>query len=262
MKTALIGYTGFVGSSLRAQRSFEGLFNSTNFQDMAGQSFDLIVCAGLPATKWKINKDPQEDWIRILKLQSVLERVTTREFVLISTIDVYPGRTGQNEDAPFPSLSEMNAYGYHRLLFECFTAHAFSKAAIVRLPGLFGTGLKKNVIFDLLHDNALEAINPASIFQWYPMTRLWRDIETVREAGLRVCNLFPEPIPTARILAELFPGKQVGQKAGPAVTYDMHTKHGDLFGCSLPNYMDTAEEVFDQLAHYVRHEAVVSRKAG
>ncbi len=262
MKTALIGYTGFVGSSLRAQRSFEGLFNSANFQDMAGQSFDLMVCAGLPATKWKINQDPQADWTNILKLQSVLERVTAKEFVLISTIDVYPGRAGWNEDAPFPALSEMNAYGYHRLLFECFTAHTFSKTAIVRLPGLFGAGLKKNVIFDLLNNNALEVINPESIFQWYPTARLWRDIETVREAGLRVCNLFPEPIPTARILAELFPGKQVGQKAGPAITYDMHTQYGALFDCSLPNYMDTAEGVLEQLTHYVRHEATVPRKAG
>ena len=52
-ETALIGYSGFVGGNLLRQRSFDACFNSSNIEAIAGRSFDLVVCAGAPAEKWK-----------------------------------------------------------------------------------------------------------------------------------------------------------------------------------------------------------------
>ena len=40
--SALIGYTGFVGSTLLKQRSFDACFNSANIDQIAGRSFDLV----------------------------------------------------------------------------------------------------------------------------------------------------------------------------------------------------------------------------
>ena len=48
---ALIGYSGFVGSHLHQANVFDALFNSTNFRDMAGHEFDLMVCAILSKIK-------------------------------------------------------------------------------------------------------------------------------------------------------------------------------------------------------------------
>ncbi len=45
MKTALIGYTGFVGSNLLHDRSFTRRYRSTNIETIAGEHFDLVVCA-------------------------------------------------------------------------------------------------------------------------------------------------------------------------------------------------------------------------
>ena len=44
-----------------------------------------------------------------------------------------------------------------------------------RLPGLFGPDLRKNVLFDLLHDNLLEKIQPRSTFQWFDVELTWED---------------------------------------------------------------------------------------
>jgi hypothetical protein len=46
---ALIGHSGFVGTNLHRQRPFDYLYNSKNIGDICGRSFELIVCAGIPA---------------------------------------------------------------------------------------------------------------------------------------------------------------------------------------------------------------------
>ena len=92
-----IGYTGYVGTNLLRQRLFDNLYNSKNIEDMCGESFELIVCAGIPAAKWVANNDPRSDWQNIQRLIDNLAQVTTANFILISTIDVYPLLLGVDE---------------------------------------------------------------------------------------------------------------------------------------------------------------------
>lgn len=49
MTKALIGYTGFVGTTLLKQTKFDDFYRSTNINDIKGKKFDLVVCAGAPA---------------------------------------------------------------------------------------------------------------------------------------------------------------------------------------------------------------------
>ena len=58
---ALIGSSGFVGSTLRRQADFGSLFRSTTIGGVAGQHFDGVVCAAAPAQKWIANRDPAAD---------------------------------------------------------------------------------------------------------------------------------------------------------------------------------------------------------
>ncbi len=51
MTSALIGFSGFVGSTLLKQAYFESLYRSTNIGEIEGQSFNTVVCAGAPAQK-------------------------------------------------------------------------------------------------------------------------------------------------------------------------------------------------------------------
>ncbi len=61
LDNALIGFSGFVGSTLLRQRTFDAMFRSTDIFDIRGRTFDTVVCAGAPAKKWIANREPGTD---------------------------------------------------------------------------------------------------------------------------------------------------------------------------------------------------------
>lgn len=247
---ALIGHTGFVGSNLLAQRPFRDRFNSSNIREMAGRAYDLVVCAGVSAVKWKANREPERDWAGIRPLLDVLATVRAGRFVLISTVDVYPDPRGVTESSPVHGRAN-HPYGTHRLRVEDFVRERFPRHHILRLPGLFGRGLKKNVLFDLLHRNGLETVQPASSYQYYNLDRLWGDILRVLELGLPLVNLATEPVRTAEILAAHFPSLPVGSKAGAEVHYDMRSELARHWGRPGP-YLYGREDVMRDLGAFIR----------
>lgn len=230
MTRALIGYTGFVGGNLASGGGYSALFNSQNVGEMRGRHFAEIVCAGVASAKWLANRDPEADRRAIAALTDVLETVVADRFVLISTIDVYPVTdSGENEDAALAGRAN-HAYGQHRLALEEWVRDRFASARIVRLPALFGPGLKKNALYDLLTGNMIDRINPAATFQWYDVTRLAADLALVARHDLRLVNLFTAPLAMADIIDRLFPGAPIAAAAEPAPHYRLTTKHAALFG--------------------------------
>ena len=80
-------------------------------------------------------------------------------------------------------------------------------------------GLKKNVIYDLLHGNQLDKINPESSFQYYDLGCLWEHISLILREGIPLIHLFPEPLTTAGMIDRLFAGMAIGGDAGrPVIT--------------------------------------------
>lgn len=151
-KTALIGYSGFVGSNLVEQHGFGQLYNSKNITQIIDQEFDLLVCAGVSAVKWLANQQPQTDIENIEKLKQFLAQVKANHLVLISTIDVYDTPLAVDEDM-VPDTMKQDFYGKHRYLLEKWVTKQdnFNCHTIIRLPGLFGKHLKKNLIFDIIN---------------------------------------------------------------------------------------------------------------
>ena len=258
MRTALIGHTGFVGSNLKQQYNFTDLYNSKNIESMKGQEYDLVICAGVSAVKWMANKEPKKDLDAIKTLENVLETVTTKQFILISTIDVYSIPQYLNEDFDCSSMDN-HAYGTHRLAFEKFCDTKFNNCTIVRLPGLFGEGLKKNVIYDLLNDNCLEMINTKSSYQYYYLKYLWKDIQVALENNIKLINLFTEPVPTQEIYSTFFSSKEIGQDAVPEGHYDLHTKYADKWN-NNGNYIYTKGEMMQQLEEFINEYKKVQEK--
>ena len=148
MNNAIIGATGFVGTNLLAQHTFAERFNSRNIAELHGKRFDMVVCAAAPATMWAANKDPEGDLRNIQSLISHLERVETDRFVLISTIAVLADAAAM-ADENTTDFETIKGYGRNRRYLEQALAAVFQNLHIVRLPALYGIGLKKNFIFDI-----------------------------------------------------------------------------------------------------------------
>lgn len=243
MTTALIGHTGFIGSNLSRALPIDDRFNSANIESIAGQSYDVVYCAGLPAAKWIANREPERDWENVQRLMHALSSVSAAHVVLISTIDVYPRPIEVDEDTPI-DVTGHHAYGRHRLAFEEFVRERFS-STILRLPGMFGDGLKKNAIYDLLNDNQVAAISPDGVFQFYEVDWLVADIADARGGKRPLVNLSTEPVSMRDVAASVFERTLPG--AGPAARYDFRSKYAQPSG-----YFRDRETVLEAMRAYVR----------
>ena len=149
-KLGLIGYTGFVGGNLSCQYDFKFRFNSKNINESSGLNFSCLICAAAPGSMYHANKYPERDYANIIALINNLKKLKTDRLVLISTIAVFEDFNGENDEVS-EHYETKKPYGKHRRILEQFVEQNFSKFLIVRLPSLFGDGLKKNLIFDLMN---------------------------------------------------------------------------------------------------------------
>ena len=250
---ALIGHSGFVGGNLLAYRSYDTVYRSSDIDTIRGREFGHVVCAGVQAMKWWANLHPEEDLAGIDRLLDALSEVKANRFTLISTIDVYPSPRGVDEDSPIETAGH-HAYGRHRVLAERRIAETFPRALVLRLPGLFGPGLKKNVIYDLIHENNLHQVHPGGVFQYYDLRRLADDIDKAWSLGLTTLNISSVPIGTAEIRDRFFPGKELGGKDAAPAGYDMLSKHAAAWNGS-DGYLYPKERVLADLGDWLAAEA-------
>ena len=250
---ALIGNTGFVGGNLGAQQHFTHHFNSKNFTDMAGQEFDELVCAGVQAVKWWANQNPEEDWHGIAPLLEVLERVRARRVILISTVDVYKAPDGVDEATPIET-DGLHPYGLHRWRVEEFVRDRFADHRILRLPGLYGRGLKKNLIYDVMHGGELGGFDERSAFQFYNLARLGADIDVAASGSAGTYNLAVAPVSVAQVV-EAITGAPYSNRteAGP-LRYDMQSCALSLWGLD-GRYLEDEQTVLAGIVDFAAGQA-------
>jgi len=150
MGSTLVGFTGFVGSNLAKSHKFDNLYNSQNITDAFKINHDLVVYAGVRAEKFLANSNPEADFRNIETAITNLKGINPKKFVLISTIDVYEKTFGVDEDYQIDS-SKLQPYGKNRYFLEQWVENNIKDHLIVRLPALFGDGLKKNFLFDIIN---------------------------------------------------------------------------------------------------------------
>ncbi len=159
---AIIGHTGFVGGTLARQHVFDKKYNSSNIETIGHSIFDTVVCAAAPGSMFIANRYPDRDRDAIDKLIEQLSRVRTKRFVLISSIAVLADFAAGVDEST--AAFEMDlAYGHNRRLLEAFCESHFQDCLVVRLPALFGRGLRKNFLFDLM--NPLPSMLPEAPFK-------------------------------------------------------------------------------------------------
>ena len=252
MTDALIGHTGFVGGNLLRQRAFDACFNSQNIAEVHGQSFDLLVVSAMPAVKWLANREPDRDRASLDRLLGDLAKVQARRVVVISTVDVYPRPTEVDETTPL-DVTNHHAYGKHRRMLEEAIAAQFSRVVVVRLPALFGPGLKKNAVYDLMHDNEVHKIPSAGEFQFYNLERLWSDLQTAMSHELTLVNFATATTSMADIARHVFDREFDNDLGTPPPRYDMRTIHAAAFG-GRDGYLCSREQVLADLKTFVQRE--------
>jgi nucleoside-diphosphate-sugar epimerase len=248
MNNALIGFSGFVGSTLMKQALFNSLYRSTNITDILGKTFDTVVCSGAPAQKWIANKEPEQDKKNISGLIANLESVSAKKFILISTVDVFKNPIDVNESTPI-DLSNLHPYGENRYMLEKFVSENFSDYLIVRLPGLVGPGLRKNIIFDFQNDNNVAQVDSRSVFQFYPMVNLWLDIQNAINNNIKLIHLTSEPISVAEV-ANLGFGIEFNNHVSTSPAYyDFKSIHSEA-----KDYQYSKREIVQAIRSYAQSE--------
>lgn len=250
MKTALIGYTGFVGSNIANQSIFGKYYNSSNISTITDDTFDLVICAGVPAVKWWANLHPDEDLATIRQLINLYRNIKARRFVLISTVDVYKMSIGVDEQTEI-DINTLQPYGRHRFLLEQELKDFFKSFNVIRLPALFGPGLKKNILYDFVCNNQVEKINLDSSFQWYPLSRIWKDIQMTIENDLPVINMAVEPITTSVIKDRFFSTSSVSLDPMVKAEYDIRSIYGSHSIENGRGYLIGKDEVLQKMSKWL-----------
>jgi dTDP-4-dehydrorhamnose reductase len=228
----LLGSRGFIGSSLLSQMKIDRAFNRDNLQDLDSLVHDHLIFCSAPAEKWKANLHPEEDLRNLEGLVDLLRGISIKKLVLISTVDVFNQPVLVNE-LSVPDASSPNFYGMHRLYLEDKLRSIFPDHLVVRLPGLVGKGLRKNALFDLKMANNVHQLNPDSIFQFYPMKNLSKDISIALKAELDTIHLSAEPIKLGTISQQVFQHALQPTEKEPVI-YDFRTVKAELWESDMP----------------------------
>lgn len=144
---AIIG-RGAVGSAIFNDLNsiIEGveLYHTQNIDELLNDQsdvcFEAIIYAAVPGVKWKANINPQDDFDQVKQAfnQIMQLKLKSKRMILISTIDTLVDFSG--------------AYGKNRLWLENQVINEFGQAcAVIQLPALVGSTVKKNIWFDLTH---------------------------------------------------------------------------------------------------------------
>ncbi|MFM5433606.1 hypothetical protein ACET9I_21830 [Aeromonas veronii] len=250
MVSGIIGFSGFVGSNLCSQREFNYFYNSRNISEIRGMRFDELVITGVPAVKWLANKEPEADLLNIKKLIGELKEVEASRVILISTVDVYPNPVFVNESTLI-NIHCCQPYGKHRLFFENFVQDFFPNVHVLRLPGLFGHGLKKNIIFDFLNNNRIDLIDSRNSFQFYCLDSLSNDIEIAKSNNIRLLNVSVEPL-SVKDVAKCCGFDDFDNKLdGPLIEYDFKSIHYSCWVGGKSGYLYSKEHCLNALSNFV-----------
>ena len=184
----LIGYTGFIGSSLN-QDQFNLKINSKNWDSISEPiDVDKLVIAAPSGVKYLANREPLNDLDKCLSLvRNIIKYFKSiKTMVIISSND---------------TLNPTTDYGQNRLYFNtlmeevCRIKHLY----IMYLGMTFGSKARKGMVYDFLHGNF--DYYKGGTYQLYPVRRLEQDIQYCIDNGIHKAMLSSVPIKTSEIKA-------------------------------------------------------------
>lgn len=137
---ALFGANGFVGRKIYSSLLATGKYKVTpvtrdNYAASIGKFYNIIINSAMPAARFWAKNNPEKDFREtVSKTANILYGCTFDKFVQISTVSA--------------RCQLDTVYGRHKLAAENLCN--YGNNLIVRLGPMFGSGLKKGVLIDML----------------------------------------------------------------------------------------------------------------
>lgn len=188
----LVGSTGFVGGNLLAKHTFAAECHSSDITAQYGTRPDLCIYAGVPAAMFLANADPEADLAVMRAARENIRQIAPKRLVLISSIAVLADSRGVYEDSPARDTEGLPAYGKNRLQLERWVREDFPDALIVRLPALYGAGIRKNFLFDL-HTITPAMLRPEKYSELAAKSPLVKSAYTLADNGFYKLNGTVDP---------------------------------------------------------------------
>ncbi|MEX0811995.1 MAG: NAD(P)-dependent oxidoreductase [Chitinophagales bacterium] len=144
-KIAVIGAAGFVGSALMKALKEKGRYNvvpvvRNDYEQLKQDQYDLIIHTAMPSRRWWALNNPLDDFEASVGLTADIAYTWNyNKIALISSVSA--------------RVQREHPYGRHKHLAEELLLNAGDENLIFRLGGLYGEGLDKGVIFDMINGN-------------------------------------------------------------------------------------------------------------
>ena len=272
---ALVGYTGFVGSNIYSSGHFDGAYDINNIKEAYNTNPELLIYAGLPAEKYLANNAPKKDMELILEAEKNISLINPKKIVLISTIDVFKTPIDVNENTVIDT-EKLHPYGYNRYMLECWVRENYPDALIVRLPALLKdqdlekyyelqdngfykiknlTVSEKEILknkFQNLGFSALNFTDSRNIYQFYPLKRLWNDIQIALKNNIKLWHPATEPILTEELYKYLTGKNFTNEISEIPIKYNYKTIYDKLFK-GENGYICNKNEILSEIKEFVKN---------
>jgi hypothetical protein len=122
---------------------------------------------------------------------------------------------------------------------------------------LFGSGLKKNALYDIIAEKKIMA-NKKSFFQWYNLNNLAKDVKILKKHKIKTINLVSEPISMNDITKSL-KINQADFAGGKVLKYDFYTKFYYHFS-KKKNYISSKKIITKEIKKFYINKKITKNE--
>lgn len=185
---ALIGSHGVIGQSLQDHMRFDMVFNSNNINQLPSQ-LDTVIVAAPSGNRLAVNRGTVNDKQACNSIITAVQQAQPNHVILLGSVDSV---TAPNTE-----------YGANRQYLE----HALTNTVpttVIRLCTLIGTRIKKNMLYDIKHNQFLDEIDSGAWLQWCLLDDL--PMLITQAVPGTVFDLVSEPIQNLDVMQRYSPG--------------------------------------------------------